>query len=49
MQKAEVAASEASDRGYGLAIGKIGGVEIDAERAPVARQNAGQLVARRGR
>lgn len=45
MQEAEIAAGDAGDRGDGLRVRKISVVQTDAQRAPMTRQNEGQLVA----
>ena len=48
MQKTKIAAGDACDGGNGLRISEVGVVEIDAERAPMARQNERQLISSQG-
>ena len=48
LEEAEVAAGDAADRGDGLGVGEVVGVERLAEGAPVALEDEEQLVGAQG-
>ena len=48
MDEPEVAAGDAADGGDGLCVGEVGEVQGEAELAPVAAQDEGELVVAEG-